>query len=126
MINKEKVRLMAQAAGYESSELQRDSFAKRFYKKDYVGMEKLKSKIWFTVFYAIYLVYFAVDEFYVKGADLLHYDYVGFLVNAVAVYLILLLIISGITAVVHGARYDKAKSRIDHYYELLEQINEFE
>ena len=47
MINKEKIRLMTQAAAYESSGLQRDSFAKRYYKKDYVGLEKLKSKIWF-------------------------------------------------------------------------------
>ena len=126
MINKEKIRLMAQAASYESLELQRDSFARRFYKKDYVGFEKLKSKIWLTVFYAAYLIYFAVDEFYVKGADLLHYDYIGFVINALVGYLILLLIVSGITAVVHGNRFDKAKKRIDHYYELLEQINEIE
>ncbi len=126
MINKEKIRLMTQAAGYELSDLRRDSFAKRFYKKDYVGIEKLKSKIWLTVFYAVYLIYYAVDEFYVKGADLLHYDYTGFVINALVGYLILLLIVSGVTAVVHGNRYDKAKKRVDRYYDLLEQINEIE
>ncbi len=126
MINKEKVLLMARAASYESSGLRRDSFAKRYYKTDYVGIEKLKSKIWLTVFYAAYLIYFAVDEFYVKGADLLHYDYTGFVINALVGYLILLLVVSGITAAVHGSRYDKAKKRIDQYYDLLEQINEIE
>ena len=126
MINKEKIRLMTQAAAYESSGLQRDSFAKRFYKKDYVGLEKLKSKIWLTVFYAAYLVYFAVDEFYVNSADLLHYDYVGFALNAVVGYLILIWIISAISGVAHSSRYDKAKKRIDQYYDLLEQINEIE
>ena len=126
MINKEKIRLMTLAAGYESTELRRDSFAKRYYKKDYVGIEKLKSKIWLTVFYAVYLVYFAVDEFYVKSADLLHYDYTGFVINALVGYIILLMVVSGITAVVHGNRYDKAKKRIDQYYDLLEQISEIE
>lgn len=126
MINKEKIRLMTQAAGYEASGLRRDSFAKRFYKNDYVGLEKLKSKIWLTVFYAVYLIYFAVDEFYIKGADLLHYDYTGFVIDALVGYLILLLIVSGITSVVHGNRYDRAKKRIDWYYDLLEQINEIE
>ena len=126
MINKEKIRLMTLAAGYESTELRRDSFAKRYYKKDYVGIEKLKSKIWLTVFYAIYLVYFAVDEFYVMSADLLHYDYTGFVINALVGYIILLMVVSGITAVVHGNRYDKAKKRIDQYYDLLEQISEIE
>ena len=117
---------MAQAANYESSDFQKDSFAKRYYKKDYVGIEKLKSKIWLTVFYAIYLIYFAVDEFYVKGADLLHYDYVGFVVNALAWYFVLMLIISGITAMVHGNRYDRAKKRMDQYYETLEKINQID
>ena len=67
-----------------------------------------------------------MDEFYVKNADLLHYDYVGFAVNAVVVYFILLVIISAISGMAHGNRYDKAKKRIDQYYDLLEQINEIE
>ncbi|MCI8633074.1 MAG: hypothetical protein HFE64_06310 [Lachnospiraceae bacterium] len=123
MINKEKIQLMTQAASYETSSFQKDAFAKRYYKKDYIGLEKLKSKIWLTVFYIVYLMYTAIDEFYVKGADLLHYDYTGFVIHALVWYAILLLVISGITAVVYGARYDKAKKRIDHYYDLLDQIN---
>lgn len=123
MVNKEKVLLMAKAASYEASGFQRDAFAKRYYKKDYIGLEKLKSKIWFTVFYAVYLAYIAVDEFYIKAADLLHYDYTGFVIHALVWYVVFLLVISGITAVVYGSRYDKAKKRIDYYYEVLEQIN---
>ena len=111
MINKEKIQLMAQAASYEASSFQKDAFAKRYYKKDYIGLEKLKSKIWITVFYVVYLMYTAID------------DYTGFVIHALVWYAILLLIISGVTAVVYGSRYDKAKKRIDHYYELLEQIN---
>lgn len=126
MISKEKIRLMAQAASYESSQYRQDAFAKRYYKKDYIGLEKLKSKIWVTVFYVIYLVYTAVDEFYVKGADLLHYDYTGFVIHALVWYVILLLIVSGVTAVIYSNRYDRAKKRIDQYYDTLEQINNFD
>lgn len=123
MINKEKIRLMAKAASYESSGYRQDSFAKRFYKKDYVGLEKLKSRIWLTIFYAICIVCFAIDEFYVKGADLLHYDYIGLAINVLLGYVVLLLIVSGVTAMVHGNRYDAAKKRMDQYYETLEKIN---
>ena len=56
----------------------------------------------------------------------MHYDYTGFVINALVGYLILLLVVSGITAAVHGSRYDRAKKRIDQYYDLLEQINEIE
>ncbi len=126
MVNKEKIRLMARAASYESTGFQRDAFAKRYYKKDYIGLEKLKSKIWLTLFYIVYLVYTAVDEFYVQGADLLHYDYTGFVLNALVGYIVLLLVISAITAVVYGNRYDRAKKRIDQYYETLEEINNFD
>ena len=86
MINKEKIRLMTQAAAYESSSLRRDSFAKRYYKKDYVGLEKLKSKIWFTVFYAVYLVYFAVDEFYSQFPAYKGSIYIGGPVNIESLY----------------------------------------
>lgn len=126
MINKEKIRLMAQAASYESREYHKDSFAKRYYKKDYIGLEKLKSKIWVTVFYAIYLVYFAVDEFYVNNADLLHYDYIGFAVQALFIYIVLMLAASFVTAFVHNKRYDDAKKRMDNYYETLEKINQMD
>ena len=126
MINKEKIRLMARAASYEASDLQRDAFAKRYYKKDYIGMEKLKSKIWATLFYIVYLVYTAVDVFYIQGADLLHYDYTGFVIRALVIYAALLLIVSGITAHVYNTPYDKAKERIDAYYEILEEINNYD
>lgn len=124
MINKDKIRLMAKAASYESDGLRHDAFAKRYYKKDYIGLEKLKSKIWITVFYVIYLFYKAVDEFYIQGADLLHYDYTAFVIQALVWYAILLLIVSGVTAVIFSVRYDKAKKRVDAYYETLEEINE--
>ena len=106
--------------------MEREKLINMLQKLEQADLEKLKSKIWLTVFYAVYLVYFAVDEFYVKNADLLHYDYVGFAVNAVVVYFILLVIISAISGMAHGNRYDKAKKRIDQYYDLLEQINEIE
>ena len=64
--------------------------------------------------------------FYIQGADLLHYDYTGFVIRALVIYAALLLIVSGITAIVYSSRYDKAKERIDAYYEILEEINNYD
>ncbi len=118
--------MMTWAEAYKQKGYMRDSFAERFYKNDYIGSERLKSKIWLTIFYAIYLVFIVVKDFYVDGVDMLHYDYQGFVINALIWYLILSFIVSGVTSLVCSRRYDEAKKRIDEYHKSVEQILEME
>lgn len=115
--------MMAQAAAYEKRYFRRDLFASRYYKNDYIGMERLKTKIWMTIFFGVYLAGYLFNLVYIEQIDLLHFDYRGFVFRAVVIYLLLGFVISLITSWVYGQRYDKASKRLDAYYRQLDKID---
>ncbi len=117
---------MCKAAAYESKGLRDDAFAKRYYKEDYMDFQRLKLRVWTTVFYVIYWIYFFVKEFYIDGASLLHYDYAALFIKVFFYYAILLIAVSWIAGFVSSIRYDIAKKRIDQYYDLLASINDYD
>ena len=117
---------MVQAEGYRQKDYRSDSFAERYYKNDYIGHERIKSKIWFTIFYALYLVYLAVKIFWVDKQDMLHFDYQGFVIKMLIWYLVCSFIISGVTSWICSRRYEKAKKRMDAYHETIESIQKTE
>ncbi len=123
MLNKEKIRMMTQAALYEKLYYRRDSFADRYYKNDYIGMERLKSKVWMTIIFGLILAGYLFDLVYVEQIDLLHFSYQGFVIRILALYLLISFAISAITSAVYGHRYDKAERRLDAYFRQLEKIN---
>lgn len=123
MVDTEKIRLMAQAASYEEKMMRHDSFVKRFYKQDYVDKEKLKARFFATIFFLLFWGYKAVKIFFIDRADLLHYDYTGLVIRILVEYVILLIIVSVIAGLVHARRYEKAKERVDSYFDLLDQID---
>lgn len=126
MANKEKIRLMAKAAQYEESDFRHDSFAARYFKGDYIDKAQLTARIWATIFFILYWAYRLVKEFYVEGANLLTYPYVGTFVKIIVSFIGLLLVVSWIAGFAHARRYDQAKKRIDEYYDLLDQISEYD
>lgn len=126
MVSKKKIQMMTKAEGYRQKSYREDSFAERFYKNDYIGMERIKSKIWFTIFYALYLLFILVKTFWVEGGDMLHFDYQGFVIKALVWYLIFSLIISGVSSLICSKRYDQAKKRIDAYHDTVDQIIKME
>lgn len=125
LVNKEKIILMCKAAAYESDGLRNDAFAKRYYKQDYIDLQRLKMRIWTTIFYLIYWVYYLVKEFYIDGANLLHYNYGALFIKVFFYYAILLIAVSWIAGFVHSIRFDIAKKRVDDYYDLLASINDY-
>ena len=123
MLSKEKIRMMTKAAIYEKQYYRRDLFASRFYKNDYIGLERLKTKIWMTIFYGVFLVGYLFNLVYIEQVDLLHFDYQGFVFRAVVIYLIFGFVISLITSAVYGPRYEKASKRLEAYYRQLDKID---
>ncbi|MBO6158126.1 MAG: hypothetical protein J6P72_02550 [Firmicutes bacterium] len=125
MVSEEKIILMSKAAAYESDKYRDDSFAKRYYKEDYMDKTRLTLRIWATVYYIIYWGYTLVKQFYIEGVSLLHYDYGTLFVKVILYYAVILILVSWIGGFFAGIRYDSAKKRIDRYYELLASINDF-
>ena len=126
MVNEYKVRAMTQAALYESSQqYRRDFFVKRYFKADYIALNRFITKAWMTVFYAIALLAYMFQQVYVESVDLLHYDYQGFVVKNVLLYLAISIGISLITWGVYGSRYAKAEKRMAGYFKKLDQIDRY-
>lgn len=123
MLSKEKIRMMAKAASYEKMQYRKDLFASRYYKNDYIGLERLKTKVWLTIFYGVFIAGYLFNLVYVEQADLLHFDYQGFVFRALVIYLLLSFVISMITSAVYGPRYEKASKRLEAYYQHLEKID---
>ncbi|MCF0136314.1 MAG: hypothetical protein HUJ69_07845 [Lachnospiraceae bacterium] len=126
MVNTEKIRLMAQAAAYEKKFLPRDAFARRYYKEDYVDRERLRARIFATLFFILFWGYQAVKIFYIEGVNFLTYNYVGLMIRIIVEYVLLLVGVSLVAGLVHALRFDKAKARLDSYYDLLDQIDSYQ
>ncbi len=126
MVRQEKIMLMAQAAAYEKTHYQQDSFAKRYFRQDYIDKERLRARIWATIYFLVYWGVRAVQMFYINQMNFLSFDYVGFVIRILVEYVILLFVVSFIAGFIHAWRYDKAKKRIDEYFDLLDQIDSFD
>ena len=123
MYSREKIRMMAQAAVYEKQYYRKDMFAERDYKNDYIGLERIKTKIWMTFFFIVYVAAYLFDQVYILQVDLLHYNYKEFVIKALIIYLILSLVISLLTSAVYGPKYEKANKRLKAYYNQLDKIS---
>ena len=127
LINERKIRLMTQAAFYEDSyQYRRDLFIKRYYKADYIALNRFITKVWMTVFYAGALLAYIFQLVYVEAVDLLHFDYQGFVIKAVVLYLLISCVISVLSSAVYGSRYAKAEHRVKSYFEKLDKIDRFQ
>ena len=123
MLSREKIRMMTQAAVYEKQYYRKDMFAERFYKNDYIGLERVITKIWMTFFFLLYVAGYLFIQVYVEQVDLLHFNYKEFVIRALIIYLILSFIISFITSAVYGPKYEKANRRLKAYYTQLDKIS---
>lgn len=114
--------MMTQAAIYEARYYRHDRFAARYYKNDYIGLERLKTKIWMTVIFGIILAAYMFNLVYIEQVDFLHFDYSGFVTKTLIIYLLISFSISFITSAVYGPRYERASQRLEAYYEQLAKI----
>jgi len=126
MISTDKIRLMTQAASYEEKQERHDAFARRYYKQDYVDKESLKARVFATIFFLLFWGYRAVEIFYIEHANLLTYDYAGLVIRILVEYILLLVVVTAIAGFVHSRRFDKAKARLDEYYDVLDQIDSYQ
>ncbi len=124
MLSEKKIRLMSRAALYESSiQYRRDSFIRRYFKPDYIALNRFITKVWLTVFFAGGLVAHIFRLVYVDNVDLLHFEYEQFMIKAVIIYLILNILVSILCSAYYGNKYGKAERRMEAYYKYLDQID---
>ncbi len=122
MIKKEKIRQMVRNEVYLQSQFRQDCFAVRYYKADYVGLQRIKCLIVFGILYIMYWIYYAFKIFYVEGEGLLHFDYQGFVIKVVILMIVLGAIVGVVATVIASNRYEQASKRIMEHEDLVSEI----
>ncbi len=124
MIKQEKIRQMVQNELYLQTQFSKDKFATRYFKPDYVALQRLKAIILFVILYVIYLVFYVVKFFYIDGGDMLHFDYQGFVIEKVIWMFVLGLAVAGIATLIASNRYEEAAKRIAEHEDAVAEIAE--
>lgn len=123
MINKKKIQIMAQDAIYMLRGHHKDSIAERYFKNDYLGSERMKNMVIFTIVYIFYVLYEIGRDFYVAVApDFLHFDYEGYIIEKIIIYIVLAIIIAVLTTICASIRYDAALANIDRHEEVVKKL----
>ena len=118
---------MTEAALYENSfQFRKDSFIRRYFKPDYIALNRFITKAWMTVFFAGGLIAYIFQLVYVEAVDLLHFDYQGFMIKAVVIYLVLCFIISLLSSAYYGNKYGQAERRVEQYFRQLDEIDAYQ
>lgn len=122
MLNRKRVQLMTKLARYEKGEGGKNIRISRYYRSDYIGIALLKN------FFAVTAAYFILaGVVLVSRIDTLMEDFNErklqiFVMEAVACYLIMLAVYSGITYTVASVRYARAKKSIAAYEGALGRL----
>ena len=123
MLNKEKIRLMCELAGYEKKKGSEEMKVLEYYKFDYLMRNSAFSFIRFTFCFLLclflYVFFNTTDLFYninLSGIS-------GTVGRLVLIYIIGLALYLGITWIVYGIRYDQAGDDIDGFVKGLKKLD---
>ena len=111
MINQNQVRRMTRMAAYEDTEGGKDARITQYFRVDYLTKQALITFVCataaFLILFGAYVIYHfddVIDRIYNSNLQ-------GFLVRVLLQYAAFVGILIGITLVVYGARYNKARRR---------------
>ncbi|HIU77001.1 MAG TPA: hypothetical protein IAC62_14030 [Candidatus Pelethocola excrementipullorum] len=122
MLNKERVGLMTKLARYEKREEKRYLKIGKYYRSDYIGIALLKNFFASTIAYILILVLIFVYQIEALMQRLNDLNIQPMIFEAVAGYIIMLAIFSGITYTVASIRYAKAIKSVEAYDGALKKL----
>ncbi|HIT89890.1 MAG TPA: hypothetical protein IAC41_05660 [Candidatus Merdenecus merdavium] len=122
MINEERLKLMIKLAAFESKSGKEALKTSKYFRKDYVGYQMLKTGIAVTVAYLIliglWFVYhmdFIIDHIY-------QFDYKKFAQQLIIPYVILMVLYLIISYILYSYRYTKSVKKLKLYSKDLRKL----
>lgn len=122
MLNKDRIRLMTQMAAYEQREGKEYMPMSRYYRKDYVGLQMIKTFFASTIAFGIL---FLLDILYKMDTwleELYQMDYQSFLTSVLLQYLIFVVAYQVIAWIVYSLRYNKGQKKQKQYLGKLKKV----
>ena len=129
MLDEKRVRRMTRLASYESKEGKKDIEISMYFKKDYIGLNHIKSLVWVTIGYVLLVALMGITFL-----ELLMENFsIGRLIVIVAIVLVLYIVLMvsyGIwTKKFYRRKHDEARERVKrycHHLLMLEKLYEKE
>lgn len=129
MLDEKRVRRMTRLASYEAKEGKEDIEISMYFKKDYIGLNHIKSLLWVTIGYVFLVALLGITFLEV----LMENFTIGKLIAIVSIVLVLyivLMILYGIwTKKFYRRKHDEARERVKrycHHLLMLEKLYEKE
>lgn len=126
MLNNRKIHWMARASIYEKRAGRRDLKRNEYFFSDYIRMNALKHFVGVTVAYILILGIYAVyrmDTILNMATNLK----LGLLLReALLIYIVLLLVYTGISVILYAWQYQSSRGRVKKYYRMLKLIEKYE
>lgn len=124
MLNEEKIRWMTKASIYEKRQGRIDLGRNEYFMGDYVRLHLLKNGISLTIAYillaGLYAVY-KIEEIFDMAANM----QLGLLLKEMLLlYIILLVIYTGIGIVYYSWQYQLSRKQVKKYYRILRHIDQ--
>lgn len=124
MLNQEKIRWMTRASIYEKREGSTDLKRNEYFFGDYVRVHLLKNLVSVTIAYVLMIGLYAVykmEDIFVMAANM---QLMVLLKEMVLIYLILVVIYTGVGIILYAWQYQNSLKRVKKYYRMLRHIDQ--
>ncbi|MCI8299123.1 MAG: hypothetical protein HFI69_02030 [Lachnospiraceae bacterium] len=126
MLNEERIRLMTKMVCYEEGEGKEYIPVKQYYRRDYVGVEMLKTFITSTIAFGILCLCWILYEME-NIADILGgRDLVDFGISVLIKYAVFAAVYQIIAFLVYNRRYTRATASVRKYYYTLRKVQKLQ
>lgn len=122
MLNKERIRLMTQLAAYEQGEGKEYVPMSQYYRRDYVGLQMIKTFVYSTISFAVLFLLQILYQMESWMDSLYQMDYRAYLMGILIKYLIFVLVYQVIAWVVYSLRYKKGHKNQKLYQNRLKKV----
>ena len=123
MISKERVRYMTKLAAFEEREGKKYHKMTQYFRRDYVGLELIKSFFTGTLAFGLMLMVWVVCGAESLMANINHMNLVVFGTELLIWYLAFLAVYLIATYVIYNIRYTRGRKKIRLFYNRLKKVS---
>lgn len=122
MLNTERIRLMTRLAAYEQGEGKEYMPMSQYYRRDYVGIQMIKTFLYSTVAFCLLVVLSVLYQIDDLEKMLYQMDYYELAKGFVVKYILFVVLYQVIACVVANLRYRRGHKKQKLYYSRLKKV----
>ncbi len=122
MLNKERIRLMTKLAAYEQGEGKEYMPMSRFYRRDYIGFQMIKTLFYSTIAFGILFLLTFLYQMESFLESMYQMDMQEYIVGVLVKYIIFVAVYQVIARFVYSRRYRKGHKSLKLYFNRLKKV----